>query len=354
MAEETVYCPNCGKPVSKLATVCPNCGFNLENFRDQKNQELSDEVVPKKKHHLGWWFFLIILFLATAGYFYGSNLYSQEHQRQVLASDLSSGDASRMAKVSIDENGNSLDAEDLSPLAKLLDTSPHNKKIVKRIIENGSSNTNFNVVKSGQFYGFIPRYKVKLTKQPIKVSTDLDNPVFYLNNKSIAASGNEDGYSLAAHIPGLYTVKAESLVNGKKASHKLTIPLTDTPDYLTLNAPVKKQAKKKTTKKAKTDPADSTNEKADADQPVRTDAILGTWNGPNNSQFTFNDDGTYQLNNGDNSDTQSGQYQIDVINGNRMTIVFKQDGDEFSGSADTFVINGDQMQQEQQNITWNK
>lgn len=371
MNEGSFFCPNCGTKVKQSDTTCPNCGFDIATFNLQKNNlnvtnnsQTTDSTVvkKKKKHHPFLWILLILILLIGGGYLAGSTYYSKESQTSKLARDMSSGDTSRMESAAVDENKNKIDDDDLEPLEALFLQKPSQKRVVKRIIQNGSANTNFDVVKTGRYWGIFPKYRVQLKKQSIKLDTNVDDPTFSLNGNDVAYSHNASGYTLSPHLPGVYTVKIESLTNDKSVSKRITIPLAGEPEYNSLDVKVKKKTKKKTVKKTtdadenkKDNETDSDEDEDDDDNNdnVDKDELLGTWkNSDNDTSLIFNSDGTYETTDNSGESVNNGTFTINLIHNKTIYVTFQSESGD--NTTDSFTVNDDSLYQEGQNIHWTK
>ena len=67
---DEIYCPSCGKPISKDAVVCPKCGVQVKELKVSPLQEVkamtTDEEIQEGNRQLsgvrGWFWFMSVIF----------------------------------------------------------------------------------------------------------------------------------------------------------------------------------------------------------------------------------------------------------------------------------------------------
>lgn len=331
--------------------------------RPAQNQQAQQNAVAtkpkKKKKHHGLLFLFIVIILIVVAYFGGSQYYSKPHQVDALANSLSSGDTSKMAAASVDENQKPLNSKDLEPLSALFVQSSSYKKQVKRIVQNNngdakadstddSDSTNFKVVKVGSFLGIYPKYRVEIKKQAIKISTNAKNPAFKVNGTAASAANNGDSYTINDQLPGVYTIEVNGA--GKKATKKVTVPLTGDPEFKTINVKKdKKQPAKDTSDDSDRvsrdtdtdddddddydtdDSSDDYSDSSDSVDNVSKSDLYGDWTDDNGNNFHFGSDGSYS---GDG--LPSGTWKVTSRSGSSISVNFNADGNQSAGWSTTF------------------
>lgn len=301
-----------------------------QDFQQPAQGQTQSTTKPskKKKSHKGLISIIVILVVLIGGYFAGSQMYSRSSQASSLASDLSSGDTSKMANTAVDSDGNALKAKDMEPLSALFLQDNDAKTQVKRIIENSDgsakaaddsdvSDANFQLVQDGKYLGLFPKYKIQIKTQPIKIYTNANSPSFKIDGKTVSAAKTSNGYKIEDQMPGVYTIELSG--DGKTSTKKVTIPLTGTPEFKTMNVSDSNSSDDSEDADSNDNGSDNdvdSNDDNDSDSsdfsrvssnPQRSD-LIGTWYDDNDDYFTFNSDGTYQKAGASGTWTVTGKY----------------------------------------------
>jgi len=306
---------------------------------------------------------VVILLVA---YFGGSWYYSKNRQSQSLATDLTSGMTTKMASATVDAAGNHLAASELTPLVDLYNKDSTSAKEVSNAVQFPQGYNNFKLVQTGKYLGLYPKYKVQVSKQYIEIDTNVTNPIFTVDGKKVASINNGDEYKLDQNIPGVHKVSVES--GSTKKSKSVLIPASGKANLYTID--IAEKAKKTTSKS--TDTSDSNNDdsklfadavknasshhtsrapSSDTDSDDDSDSddtdLLGSWSN-DSSTVTFNDDGTYSL------DDKHGTYKVESQSGDQITINYSEDGNSGSGWTATYTIKDDELELNSNHMTWDK
>lgn len=359
------FCPNCGKPVSKSDDFCQNCGYALKQYRENnkddsitqpkqtKNHQQTQQNTPithnKKKSPLIP--IILVVVILIAAYLGGNWYFSKSRQSQVLADNMTSGVTSRMASAAVTESGSKISESDLKPLSNLYIKDSSTSEQVKNSILKDSQSTNFKVAEVGKYLGLFPKYKVVIVKQAIEIETNIDNPSFKLNGKSISSRNDDGEYKLSKRIPGLYKVS----VSGKKTK-QVIVPVAGEADEYTINEanisdddeddvstteqPARTNRSSRRTYTPSKDDEDEYYEPSDDDE-----TFLGSWTN-DTSTVTFNDDGTYSL------DDKTGTYKVNSWHGDQVSITYYEDGKSGPGWTATYTLDDDSLELNSNHMTW--
>ncbi|WP_125566760.1 hypothetical protein [Companilactobacillus insicii] len=161
-------------------------------------------------------------------YMIGVSHYSRERQLDTLASNITSGVPSKMSKVLVTPNKERISEKELEPLQKLQASDEKTNGQIKTIVEHESSYSNFRVIKVGKYWGIYPKYKIELRKRNIVVETNINNPIFKINNKIYKAKRNGTEYYLIKSIPGSYPVKVSNKSGSYNKTRTVVVPVSGT------------------------------------------------------------------------------------------------------------------------------
>nr|WP_300562681.1 zinc-ribbon domain-containing protein [Companilactobacillus sp.] len=350
--------PN-GRPNPNQPGMPQNGNPQMPNQNQAAQQQNMATAKPKKKKkHVGLIAIAIVVIILVGGYFGGSQYYSKPHQVDALATSLSSGDTGQMAAASVDENGDSLNSQDLEELSALFLKSPSSKTQIKRIIQNGNgdaqaavsedsgSDTNFKVVQAGKFLGIYPKYRVQIKGQELRIGTNAKSPAISVdgNNSSFTKSGST--YKVANQLPGVHKVKVSE--GSKTATKEITVPLAGNPEYKTINVKHAKKAAKETTtvddsssdddvdsndSSSRSSSSDSDSSSSSSSSAASRSNLIGNWTDDDGNAFHFNSDGSYS---GDGLD--SGTWKVTSVHGDQISVNFNSDGGQSNGWSTTFTF----------------
>lgn len=356
------YCPNCGTHLDSDDDFCPNCGFNLKKYiaenaseedpkveapkatstpkqavqeeSKQTSKKVENKTIKKtnpstvsgsKKSGRKWLGLIIIIIILIAGYFAGNMYYSQAHQTQELQDNVTSGKTSKMKSALINADGKSMSANQISALKRLyISKDSATKDVAVQISQNQPSST-FTVKKNGKYLLIYPKYKVAVKAKALNIDTNINNPIFSIDGKSVAAKLVNDEYRIADLTPGVYDLK---ITNSKKSSEssskQISVGVDDNMTEVTMRVKKAKKKVNKTVKEASKSDVDSDSEKndnedSDKDSDDSSDSdLVGKYTG--DPDLTLYSDGSYNL--GD----KSGTYDILENNDGHVKIKFNQDG----------------------------
>lgn len=366
------FCPNCGKPVSKSDDFCQNCGYDLKKYRNQTKTETPDTDAseqPKtpvqtkttvqesnsknnqKKKKSPLIPIILVIVLLIAAYLGGDWYFSKSRQTQTLADNLTSGVTSKMASAAVTEDGDKISQSELKPLSKLYLKKSSTSNKVKNSILKDSQDTNFKVAEVGKYLGIFPKYKVVVIKQAIEIETNINNPSFKLNGKTVSSRNDDGEYKLAKKIPGLYKVS----VSGKKTK-QVIIPIagdsdeytinkevltSDDDDNLTTNDSNDYSSSNSSNRRTYTEDDDDDYYESDDDD----DTFLGTWTN-DTSTVSFSGDGTYSL------DDKTGTYKVNSWDGDQISITYYEDGKSGPGWTASYTLDDDSLELNSNHMTW--
>ncbi|WP_125588456.1 zinc ribbon domain-containing protein [Companilactobacillus jidongensis] len=169
---------------------------------------------------------IIVIILLTFGYFSGLSHYTKYRQLDNLSDNVTSGVPSKMASAIVTSNGNAVSKQSLEPLNRLFAKNNRTISQIKTIIEHESSYSNFQIVRSGKYWGLYPKYKVLLNKRNIIIETNINNPIFEIAGKSVSAKKIGNEYYLKKSIPGLYYVRISNKSGSYKKTRAVTVPVS--------------------------------------------------------------------------------------------------------------------------------
>jgi len=343
------FCPNCGAHLDSGDEFCPNCGFDLKKYikdnekesspseteekesvkkveesHAKKNNVLNDKPTsnqPKKKNK-GLITVIVIVILLIVGYFVGNMYYSADRQEQRLQDEVTSGTTSRMRASLVDNEGKQLSDSNVGALKRLyLKNSSTVRNIESQISANQSSNV-FSLKETGKYFLIFPKYKLLVKDRTLIVNTNIGNPTFSVDGKSVSSKAEDGAYKISKLTPGVYDVKVE---NAKKSSETKTkqvaISVDNEDTSVEFNVKKVKKAPKVITKVIHekyddNDDTDTSSDENDSDDSSN-DSLIGKYTG--SPDLALYSDGTYDL--GD----KTGSYDILENNDGHVKIKFNQD-----------------------------
>ena len=296
----------------------------VEESQVTKNNVLNDKPTsnqPKKKNK-GLITVIVIVILLIVGYFVGNMYYSADRQEQRLKDEVTSGTTSRMRASLVDNEGQQLSDSNVGALKRLyLKNSGTVRNIESQISANQSSNV-FSLKETGKYLLAFPKYKLLVKDRTLIVNTNIGNPTFFVDGKSVSSKAEEGAYKISKLTPGVYDVKVE---NAKKSSETKTkqvaISVDNEDTSVEFNVKKVKKAPKVITKviHEKDDDNDDTDTYSDEDDSddSSNDSLIGKYTG--SPDLALYSDGTYDL--GD----KTGSYDILENNDGHVKIKFNQD-----------------------------
>ncbi|MQS76232.1 zinc ribbon domain-containing protein [Companilactobacillus halodurans] len=393
------YCPNCGTHLDKenQGGFCPNCGFNLKKYLEENadetveepeptpapnNPEAEKKVEPKeqaaenvqetpqesqpveqrqqasqptqstppapkrKKGHGKIIALIILIIILIGGYFVGNMYYSQARQTQSLQDEVTSGTTSKMKDALINEDGDQFSTDQIGALKRLYSKSSSAIKDIEAQISENQSNNTFYIKQSGKYFLLYPKYKVVMKTKTLNIDTNINNPTFSIDGKSVAARSANGEYRIDDMSAGVYDLKVSSNKKSNQTKSKQISISTDNEETdISMNVQKPKKSKK-TTKKADSDNEKSSedsdndsdsdidsNDDSDSDSDEDSDvddssddtsddssddSIVGQYSG--DPDLSLYSDGTYDL--GD----QTGTYKIVENNDGHVKIQYNRDG----------------------------
>ncbi|MCD2256921.1 zinc-ribbon domain-containing protein [Agrilactobacillus fermenti] len=407
------YCPNCGAKISSDDQFCPNCGFDLTtldqteqsqtaqdtlkkndqlsdttNIIHSENKQNADETMPtnalKPKQHKKWpWLTgLVVLLLLGGLYLFGNWYFSKARQQANIMTALNNDQRSALAHLSLDTNYQPLSQTELKPLTDFIQAHPAERSQLVAQLSDQKQVPNFNIQAKGRQFLFYPKYYLIIKRIPLTLKTNLKQPTFYLNQIKVSASGNTN-YQFDPVLPGTYQLKLSGKVNGKSVQRTLDVIAFDQANIMKkiqFKTKVHKaiasgnkidSAAKSTDQQASSDDSDTENQsdaqsqtdkhtsthKTDQDYPSdstrrndnsSTTGLIGTWHS-GDSEFTFNDDGTYEsYSNGQNS---NGDYRVVYRDDDTLNIQFSTD-DWATSTTEPFVFANGHLIETKLKIDW--
>lgn len=414
--ESTIFCPNCGNKIAEGEAFCGECGFNVEKFlaeqgKTVENKSLSEDIhsnksrdntiestksdmgkssptesgqadifkdaheainnnpkmpadeqstitaestYPKRKNKRAPIIAVLLLVLIIGGgYYTGSKHYSKASQVSALRDEVTSGTTSKMKSALVDSDGKPLSAKQIDALKRLYLASPDATKNIEKEITADNTKDVFTVTTAGKYFGLFDKYKVKVTPKILFINTNIENPAFYINGKSIAATKASGEYRIANLTPGVYDLKIKGSDNSKAEQVNITpIKKDDTTQLL-----VKEKSRDDVSTSDYFSDASSFVPNANIDDssnqsnsvPTKrpsvssSNSMYGTYHG--SPDLTLNADGTYILG------SKSGTYSM-TKNGDEVSITYYQNG---GGSiTETYDYDGSELYSDKYGQGWIK
>lgn len=384
------YCPNCGHKIEPDNDFCPNCGFDIKKFIEENKEESAEEKSvesspeptpdsqateprpaqqtdsqpdqssnqPPKKHNKALWWIVGIIIVLLGGYLLGNWYYGKNRQVQNLQDEVTSGKTGEMKLALVDENGNTLSTKKIGALKRLYIKDSSAIQKVRNQINSNDEDNSFSVQESGKMLGIFKKYKVRVRNQELSIDTNIDNPTFTVDDKSVAARVDGDEYKLSDLTPGVYdiTVKSRNKSDQDK-SKQVTIHIGDDDNEVTMNVEKIKQTITKDnddkdndreddndSDDLDTNDSDDTEDSNDNDESSSSDSLVGDYTG--DPDLSLYSDGSYQL--GD----KSGTYQVVNRNGNHIQIKYNQSG---GGSVtESYSFDGTELYSSKYDESWYK
>ncbi|WP_125770512.1 zinc-ribbon domain-containing protein [Companilactobacillus furfuricola] len=407
--ESTIFCPNCGNKIAEGEAFCGECGFNVKKFLAEQekaveNGALSEDIhtnesqgnasepinfnmskesqtsgiqadasmndsgksgieqptipaeqtYPKRKSKrapiiAG----LLLVLIIVGGYYAGSKHYSKASQVSALRDEVTSGTTSKMKSALVDSDGKPLSAKQIDALKRLYLASPDATKNIEKEITDNSTKDVFTVTTAGKYFGLFDKYKVKVTPKILFINTNIENPAFFINGKSIAATKASGEYRIADLTPGVYDLKVKGSDNSKSEQVNITpIKKDDTTQLLVKekshdDEPTSDYLSHASSFVSNANVDDSSNHAnaIPAKKPSGSSAnsMYGTYHG--SPDLTLNSDGTYTLG------SKSGTYSM-TQNGDEVSITYYQNG---GGSiTETYDYDGSELYSDKYGQGWIK
>lgn len=345
--EKLDFCPNCGASLDSGDEFCPNCGFDLKKYvkedevkstTDSKerepvkkaevkeapinsNAEGAKKTISKKpkKKNKGLIAVITIVILLIVGYFVGNMYYSADHQEQRLQDEATSGNASRMKSALVNSEGKQLSDSNIGALKRLyLKDSSAIRNIESQISANQSSNI-FSLKKTGKYLLVFPKYKLMVKTKTLIVNTNISNPTFLVDGKSVSSKADDGSYEISQLTPGVYDIKAENAKkNSETKTKQVEVSVNEGNVSVEFNVKKVKKAPKVITKVIHEKDSDNSDIDSDNDSNDSSDdSLVGKYIG--DPDLALYSDGTYDL--GD----KTGTYDILENNDGHVKIKFNQD-----------------------------
>ncbi|WP_125709928.1 zinc ribbon domain-containing protein [Companilactobacillus zhongbaensis] len=269
---------------------------------------------------------LLLAVVIGGGYFVGTTHYSRASQVTALKDEVTSGKTSKMRAALVDANGKPLSNSQIDALKRLYLSSPDATKKIEQEID-GRSKDIFTVTTSGKIFGLFDQYKVQVTPKILFIDTNIENPAFYLNGKSIAATHTSGEYRISDLTPGVYDLRIKGADDSKTEQVKITPFRKDDTTQLLVEKKSVDNSEDYSDSETSTDQVNFEDERpartTPAPEPARrptpstTNSMYGTYHG--SPDLTLNSDGTYTLG------SKSGTYSMSQ-NGSSVSITYYQNG----------------------------
>jgi len=377
------FCPNCGNHLDSGGEFCPNCGFNLKKYESEnksisktnidkrkipvKNYDIkyhsieSDTKLDKKnvpnhskKRKVGFILISIVAILLVAGYFGGKVYYGENYQAQRLREEVTSGTSSKMKAALVDSDGKQLTTGNISALRRLyLKDSSMIRQIESQINVN-QSNKVFSLKKTGKYLMFFPKYKVMIRNRSLNINTNIGNPTFFIDGKSVPDKVENGKYKISNLMPGFYDVKVENSKESNETKTKQVVIGIDNDDKsVEFEAKKVEKPAKVITKIIHEKDEDNTTSNvndtlvADSKEPSTIsskDSLIGEYTG--NPNLTLYPNGTYEL--GD----KNGTYDILEDDNGHVKIRYNQNN---GGSiVESYYYSDGELRSSKYNQSWYK
>lgn len=366
------FCPNCGTKLDAGDEFCPNCGLDLKKYikenmpdvsndnDDQLNSEDNEQKVTepapepiskpnreqpssieeavrepeqnmtefkphqstnKPKNNKSWIAIVIVIVILVGGYFLGKMYYSEDRQEQTLQDELTSGTTSKMQNSLIDSKGNQVSNKQIGALKRLyLKDSSAIRDIESQISENQVNNV-FSLKEDGKYLLLYPKYKVAVRSKTLMVNTNINNPSFTIDGKSVASKAINGEYRISGLTPGIYDLKVTNANKSSETKQKqISISVDNNDATITMNVKESEKEPVKTVTKVVKEKSDDSSVGSDDNDSSSSsnESLVGKYSG--DPDLDLYSDGNYDL--GD----KSGTYDILENNDGHVKIRFNQDG----------------------------
>lgn len=331
------YCPQCGTKLDQNDEFCPNCGLDIKRYIKENESDESDvntktvksgeskiknQPVMKEPNGNNRSIFAIIILVIVlvVGYFAGNMYYSEARQEQSLQDELTSGSSSKMKNVLVNKDGRQFSDSQIGALKRLyLKDNSVVHDIELQISENQTNNV-FSIKQVGKNLLIYPKYKIVMKTKFVMVDTNIDNPAFTVDGKSVAAKVINGEYRLSKMTPGVHDLKISNTSKSEENKQKqISIGVDNNESTITMNVKKAPEPTKTVTKVIKEKDDDNSETNSDNDSSDSSDnSLIGQYTG--DPDLALYSDGTYDL--GD----KTGTYDIVENNNGHVRIRFNQDG----------------------------
>ncbi|MQS89668.1 hypothetical protein FHL04_07540 [Lactobacillus salsicarnum] len=311
---------------------------------------------------------LIVVGTLLVLYLLGFWFYGQNRQVHSLEDKVTSGDVGQMRKALVMQDGSQLTEDQVDSLKRLYTKDDSTVSKIRTQIQANDQSKTFSVVQQGRYMLLYKKYKILVSTKNVAVQTNITNPSFTVNGKTIAAKSFNDEYTLPEMTPGVYDVKAKSSTKSKQSKFKqVEVGIDGSTSDVQMNV---KKAKKDKSSDDDTDTSSdnsdnggdisegssdngggsssssSSNNSSSSSSSSSDSDLLGDYEGENDDDLSLYSDGTYQL--GD----KSGTYKVISNNGDHVRIQYNEDG---GGSVtESYGWDGDNLFSNKYNETWSR
>ncbi|RRK11752.1 zinc-ribbon domain-containing protein [Lactiplantibacillus garii] len=248
---QTMFCPNCGKPVNATDEFCGNCGFNLKAYHAKSTASATagqpasaasqttreSPVAPTRSGHgtstpttarpshptpkWVWITVVVVVLVLIGGYLFGKNYYSRSAQLDRAVTAVKNGNKGVADYFSTSDPNLKLSDAKIAPLTKYFKSKPASLASFKRQLNAGQTDDDrFTYQLSGKAWLFFDKYTIHVKPVYPTATTNRDGAKISVDGKQVATS-NSTSYSkqLGPLVPGNYKIAATGTVNGRKMTN---------------------------------------------------------------------------------------------------------------------------------------